>query len=127
MTGRKRCSCHVSREQQFTCASNYTSRVGAENPAQCGHSLLAKNTLIKFQYNTERGVYLRKGIKYMHVHAHMNKKEHDLSMEQVPGVIAPEDELIVLALLTCTFSKICQQSNVRLTRGCKLPNLDERE
>ena len=37
-------------------ASKYTSGVGAENPAQCGHSLRAKNLLIiKCRYNTERG------------------------------------------------------------------------
>ena len=36
----------------------------------------------------------------------INEKEHDLSTEHLPGVIALEDELIVLALLTCTFSKI---------------------
>ena len=31
---------------------------------------------------------------------------YDLSMEQVPGVIPLEDELIIQALLACMFSEI---------------------
>jgi hypothetical protein len=32
-------------------------------------------------------------------------REYVLSMEQVPGVIAVDDELIIQALSACTFSK----------------------
>jgi hypothetical protein len=52
-----------------------------------------------------------------------------LSMEHVPGVIAFKDELIIQALLACTFSKsiASKSTSVRLTRGCKLPNLDKQK
>ncbi len=52
-----------------------------------------------------------------------------LSMEQVSGVIAFKDELIIQALLACTFSKsmASKSISVRLTRGCKLPNLDKQK
>jgi hypothetical protein len=50
-------------------------------------------------------------------------------MEQVSGVTPLEDELIVPALLACTFSNnsASKSMRVRQTKGCKLPNLDRQK